>query len=142
MMFGWWAGPMLRTHRAGKGPGRLRGWGLGSSNRRGPGVSSTSGLRGQGTSPGSPAGFLGSSGRGKPLLSFPAPLVWGLGRPRPPASPDLPGLPPMPPRAHAAWRGVWRAGDRPGRSAGVPLISLGVRAPHQRPAGALVVGRH
>ena len=80
----------------------------------------TPGLRGQGTSPGSPAGFLGSSRQGKPLLSFPAPLVWGLGGPLPPASPDLPGLPPMPPRIHAAWRGIWRAGDRPGNSAGSP----------------------
>ena len=52
---------MLRTHRAGKG----------SRNRRFPGVPPTPGLRGRGTSPGSPAGFLGSSGRGKhpPLLS-------------------------------------------------------------------------
>ena len=30
---------MLRTHRAGKGPGGCGGWGLGSRNRRGPGVS-------------------------------------------------------------------------------------------------------
>ena len=31
------------------------------------------------------------------LLSSPAPLIWGLGGPLPPASPDLPGLPPVPP---------------------------------------------
>ena len=31
-------GPMLRTHRAGKGPRGCGGWGLGSRNRRGPGV--------------------------------------------------------------------------------------------------------
>ena len=46
----------------------MGGWGLGSRNRRGPGVPPTPGLRGQGTSPGSPAGFLGSSGQGnRPL---------------------------------------------------------------------------
>ena len=63
-------------------------WGLGSRNRRGPGVPPTPGLRGQGTSPGSPAGFLGSSGRGNPppLLSRSAPP----GGPLPPA--DLPSL--------------------------------------------------
>ena len=54
-----------------KRPGICGGWGLGSRNRRGPGVPHTPGLRGQGTSPGSPAGFLGSSWGGKcpPLLS-------------------------------------------------------------------------
>ena len=65
----------------------LWGWGLGSRNRRGPGVTPTPGLRGQGTSLGSPAGFLGSSGWGKrpPLLSCSS----GLGGLLPPASPDL-----------------------------------------------------
>ena len=189
---------MLRTHRAGKGPGGCGGWGLGSRNRRGPGVPPTPGLRGKGTSPGSPAGFLGSSGWGRrpPLLSCSS----GLGGPLPSASPDLPDFPPMPPRTHAAWRGLWRAGDQLGSSAGsparvgrsitlrssplllegpsclpllisdlpglrgadpvwpplllpsqspyilpvhfgVPSISLGIRVPHQQPAGALVVGR-
>ena len=87
---------MLRTHRVGKGPGGCGGWSLGSRNRRGPGVPPTLCLRGQGTSPGSPAGFLTSSGWGKhpPLLSCSS----GLGGPLLPASPDLPGLPPMPPR--------------------------------------------
>ena len=103
---------MLRTHRAGKGPGGSGGWGLGSRNRRGPGVPPTSGLRGQGTSPGSPAGFLGSSGWGKgsPLLSCSS----GLGGPLLPASPDLPCLPPMPPGP--MWLG--EGGDRSGSSAG------------------------
>ena len=75
----------------------------------------TPGLRGQGTSPGSPAGFLGSSGQGKrpPLLSCSS----GLGGPLQSASPGLPDLPPMPPRTHTAWRRLWRAGDRPGSSA-------------------------
>ena len=83
---------MLRTHRAGKGPGGCGGWGLGSRNRRGPGVPPTPGLRGQGTSPGNSAGFLGSSGRGKhpPLLSCSS--CWGLGAPLPPTSPDHPSL--------------------------------------------------
>ena len=94
---------MLRTNRAGKGPGGCEGWGLGSRNTRGPGVPPTPGLRGQGTSPGSPAGFLGWSGWGKcpPLLSCSS----GLGGPLPPASPDLPSLPPMSPRTYVAWRG-------------------------------------
>ena len=109
---------MLRTHRAGKGPGDCGGWGLGSRNRRDPGVSPTPGLRGQGTSPGSSAGFLCSSGWDKypPLLSCSS----GLGGPLPPASPDLPGLPPMPPRTHAVRRVLWRAGGWPGDSAGSP----------------------
>ena len=57
---------MLRTYRAGKGPWGCGGWGLGSTEQL-----PTPGLRGQGTSPGSPAGFLGSSGWGKrpPFLS-------------------------------------------------------------------------
>ena len=79
---------MLRTHRAGKGPGGSGGWGLGSRNRRGPGMSPTSDLRRQGTSPGSPAGFLGLSGRGKcpPLLSCSSRT----------ASPTCLSLPPQP----------------------------------------------
>ena len=67
---------MLRTHRAGKGPGVCGGWGLDSRNGRGPGVPPTPGLRGRRTSPGSPAGFLGSSGWGKALFSSPALEVW------------------------------------------------------------------
>ena len=41
----------------------------------------------------------------------------------PPASPDLPGLRPMPLRTHAAWRGLWRARDWSGSSAGSPGLS-------------------
>ena len=109
---------MLRTHRAGKGPGGCGEWGLGSRNRRGPGVPPTPALRGQGISPGSPAGFLGLSGWGKcpPFLSCSS----GLGGPLPPASPDPPGLLPMPPDqcSRGGGGGAWRAGDRPGSSAG------------------------
>ena len=36
--FGQWAGPILRTQRAGKDPRGCGEWGLGSSNRKGPGV--------------------------------------------------------------------------------------------------------
>ena len=60
---------MLRTHRAGKGPGGCGGQGLGSRNRRGPGVPPNPGLRGWGASPGSPAGSPCPSGWGDcPLL--------------------------------------------------------------------------
>ena len=38
VLFGWWVGPMFKTHRAGKGPGGCGGWGLGSRNRRVPDV--------------------------------------------------------------------------------------------------------
>ena len=86
---------MLRTHRAGKGFEGCGGWGLSSRNRRGPGVPPTPGLRGQGTSSGSPAGFLGSSGWGKCRLLLSC--FSGLWGPLLPASPDLPCLPPMPP---------------------------------------------
>ena len=81
---------MLKTYRAGKSPGGCGGWGLGSRNRRGPGVAPTPRLRGQGISLGSPAGFVGSSGWGKhpPFLSCSSHLGWPL----PPASPDLPSL--------------------------------------------------
>ena len=105
---------MLRTHRSGKGPGGCGGWGLGSRNRRDPGVPPTPGLRGQGTSPGRPAGFLGSSGQGShPLLlshsswmAPPACLSW---------SPWPPSYAPQDPRS---LEGLWRAGDQPGSSAG------------------------
>ena len=74
----------------------------------------TPALRGQWTSPGSPAGFLGSNGWDKrpPLLSCSS----GLGGPLPPASPDLPGLPPMPPGPMrlGGTGGPWRAGTHLG----------------------------
>ena len=99
---------MLKTHRAGKGPGGCRGWGLGSRNRRAPGVSPTPGLRGQGTSSGSPAGFLGMNGWGKhpPLLlllsgralpTCPSCSPWPQGRPSCLASTSLPPAVPLHP---------------------------------------------
>ena len=36
MRFGWWAGPMLRTHRAGKGPGGRGGMWLRLKEQKGP----------------------------------------------------------------------------------------------------------
>ena len=114
---------MLRTQRAGKGPGGCEGWSLGSRNRRGTDVPPTPGLRGHGTSPGSPAGFLGLSGWGKrpPLLSCSSGL--GSGR-APPACLSLSPWPPSyAPRTHVAWRGEegpWRVGDQPRSSAGSP----------------------
>ena len=191
---------MLRTHRAGKGPGGGAGGGgavLGSRNRRGPGVPPNPGLRGQGTSPGSQQTSWARVGRANTLLSSPAPPVWegpfclpllispasllcpqepmqpgrgfggqgiGLGAqqapwarvsraitlhsspasprgPLLPASPNLPGLRDANP--------VWPPLLLPLQSpyvlpvhSGVPPVSLGVRVPHQWPAGALVVGRH
>ena len=84
---------MLRTNRAGKGPGGCEGWGLGSRNTRGPGVPPTPGLRGQGTSPGSPAGSLCLSGRGiGPLLLLEGPSCVPL-----PFSPRLPSYAPKDP---------------------------------------------
>ena len=129
---------MLRTHIAGKGHGSCGEWVLGSRNRRGPGVPPSPGLRERGTSPGRPASFLGLSGWGKcpPLLSCSSGPRGSL----PPASPDLPGLRGTDP--------VWPPLLLPSQSPHilpvhleVPPISLGVRVPHQWPAGTLVVER-
>ena len=85
----------------------------------------TPGLRGSGTSPGSPAGFLGSSGWGKcpPLLSCSSCL--GIGRAPTggsllPASPDLPGLTPVPPGPTKPGWGFGGGGYRPVSSTGSP----------------------
>ena len=77
---------MLRTHRAGKGPGGCAGWGLGSRNRRGPGVPPTPGLRGRGPQLGSLQASWAGVGGAIALHSSPAPP----GGPLPPASPILP----------------------------------------------------
>ena len=106
---------MLRTDRAGKGPGGCGG-GLRLKEQKGPRFAPPSpGLRGWGTSQGSPAIFLGSVGWGS------CPLLLALSSRRaPPACLSFSplGLLPMPPRTHETWRGLWRAGDRPGSSAG------------------------
>ena len=103
---------MLKTHRAGKGPGDCGRWDLGSRNIRGPGVTPTPGLRGQGTSPGSPAGFLGLSGQGKhpPLLSFSYSL-WS-GKAPPTCLSSSPQPPSYAPRTNAAGREGWALVDR------------------------------
>ena len=68
---------MLRTDRAGKGPGDCV-WGVGFRLNRTEGTQVCPphlvSIRGQGTSPGSPADFLGSSGQGQ-TPSSPASLV-------------------------------------------------------------------
>ena len=110
---------MLRTPRAGKGPGGCGGWGLGSRNRRGPGMpppappsqragdvtwdpSRLPGLQWVGQMPSSPLLLL-RSGRAPPAC-----LSWS------------PWPPSYAPRTHVAWRGLGRQG-----------ISLGARqAPH------------
>ena len=91
-----------------------------------------------GTSPGSPAGFLGLSGWGKcpPLLSCSS----GPRGPLPPVSPDLPSLRGSDP--------LWPPLLLPPQSPhilpahlGVPPVSLSIRFPHQQLAGALAVRR-
>ena len=78
-----------------KRPWGLWGVGLRLKEQKGPRHASHPWSQRAGTSPGSPAGFLGSSGWGRypPLLSWSS----GLGGPLLPASPDLLGLTPMPP---------------------------------------------
>ena len=125
---------MFRTQRARKGPGGCGGWGLDSRNRRGPGVPPTPGLRGQGTSPGSPAGFLCSSGQAKrsPLLSCSSSL--GSGRAPPACLSWSPHPPSCVPKDPHTLEGPWRAGDRHGSSAGSPNLSGRANCPHSSPA--------
>ena len=112
------------------------GMGLGSRNRRGPGVPPTPGLMGQGPHLGAQLASWARVGGTVTLRFSPAPPGWLL----PPASPDLPGLRGANP--------VWPLLLLPPQSPyvllvhlWVPPISLGARVPHQRPAGALVVER-
>ena len=112
---------MVRIRVAGKGPGDCGQWGLGSRNRRGPGVSPIHGLRGRGTSPGSPACSPGLSGQGnRPLL-----LSCSYWRAPPTClSCSRFGLLPMPPGPMplGGRGGPWRAGDWSGSSAGSPFL--------------------
>ena len=86
---------MLRTHRTGKGPGGCGVWGLGTTEQKGP--KHASGLRGQGTPPGSPVGFPAWVGGAAALCSSPAPLVLESPSCLPPLfSPSLPPTPPGP----------------------------------------------
>ena len=67
---------MLRTHKAGKGPGGCRGWALGSRNRRGPGVTPPLVSEGRGPHLGAQQASWSRMGRANTLLSSPAPPVW------------------------------------------------------------------
>ena len=79
-------------------------WGLGSKQQKGP--RHASGLRGWGTLPESPAGFLGPSGWDKrPLLLSHSS---GPGGPLLPASPILPQPPSYVPSTNTASRGPLR----------------------------------
>ena len=71
--------------------------GLGSRNRRAPGVPPLLVPEGRGPHLGAQQASWARVGGANALLSSSAPLVWGLGGPLLPASPDLPSLPPMPP---------------------------------------------
>ena len=86
---------MLRTHRTGKGPGGCGGWGLGSTEQKGPRCAPYAWSQRAGDFTWEPSRLPGLSGWGKcpPLLSCSS----SPGGPLPPASPDLPSLPPMPP---------------------------------------------
>ena len=66
-------------------------------------------LGGQGTSLGLQQAPRALVGEANALCSSATPPGWLL----PLSSPDLHSLPPMPPRTRAAWRGLWRVGDRP-----------------------------
>ena len=93
-------------------------------------------LGGQGTGLGAQQAPQAWVSRANALCSSPTPPR----RPLLPVSPDLPGLRGTDP--------VWPPLLLPPQSShillvhlGVPPISLGIRVPHQRPAGVLVVGR-
>ena len=96
---------MFRTHRAGKGPGNCGGWGLGSRNRRGPGMPPTlPWSQRAGDLTWEPVRLPGLECWSSPLLllwSWMAPPTCLSWSPRPPS---------CAPRTHAAWRGLWREG--------------------------------
>ena len=84
---------MLRTHKEGKVPGGCGGWGLGSRNRRGPGVPPPLVSEGREPHLGAQPASWAQVGGANTLYSSHAPPGWPLL----PVYPDLPGLPPMPP---------------------------------------------
>ena len=121
---------MLRTHRAGKGPGGCRGWGLGSRNRRGLGLPPPL-FSEAGDLTWEPSRLPGLEWAGQ-MLSVLLPLL-------PEGHSHLPLLiswaSPLPPRTHAASRGLWRRGTGLGaqqalragwarRSPSAPLLLL------------------
>ena len=119
---------MLRTHRAGKGPGSCGGVGLRLKEQKGPRCAPHPWSQRAGDFTWESSRLPGLKWAGQmpssPLLSFSS-----LGGPLLPASPDLPSLPPIPPRTHAACRGLWRARDWSGSSAG----SLGLNGQGNHP---------
>ena len=124
---------MLRTHRAGKGPGGCGGVGLRLKEHKGPRRAPHPWSERAGDLTWAPSRLPVPEWAGQSPSTPP-------GVPLPPASSDLPSL-----------RGtdlVWPPLLHPPRSSytllvhsGVPPASLGVRVPHQWQAGALVVGR-
>ena len=123
---------MLRTHRAGKALGAV-GWGLGSGNRRDPGVPPTLVSEVRGPHLGAQQASWAGVGGAIALRSSPAPPAGPL----PPAPPDLPSFPPMlpgPMRLGGGWalegRGrAWELSRLPGfewagQSPSAPLLLL------------------
>ena len=116
--FGWWVGPMLRTHWAGKGSGRFGGCGLGSTEQKAPRNASRLWSQRVRDPTWEPSSLPGLEWVGqKP--SAPLLLLWSWRSP-PTCLSGSPQPPSYAPRAHAAWRGLCRLGDRPGSSAGSP----------------------
>ena len=107
---------MIRTHRAGKGPGGCVGWGLGSRNRKVPGVTPRMVSEGRGPHLGAQQASWARVGRANTLPSSPAPPGWPL----PPATPDLTGLPPMSPGPTQPGWG-FGGGNQLGSSASSPV---------------------
>ena len=91
---------MLKTHRAGKGPGDcVGGLGLRLKEQKGPRRAPPPLVsEGMGLHLGAQQASWARVGGANALISCPAPPLWGLGGAFPPASPDLLGLPPMSPR--------------------------------------------
>ena len=96
-------GANAQDHRAGKGPGGCEGWGLGSRNRRGPGVPPTLVSEGRRPHLGTHQASWAQVVRAVTLCSSPA----SPRGPLPPASPDFPGLSPMP---SGSWWPGWGFG--------------------------------
>ena len=134
---------MLRTHRAGKGPGGCEGWGLGSTEQKGPQDPHSLEGASEGIGPGpraqqtSRADWAGETLGALPPILAPEGPSWH-GNPSPfQATPQghwtclvfispLPSVPPC-----------------PTGSFGCSFRLLGCQGPpHQHPTGALIVGRH
>ena len=80
MGFSWWMGPMLRTHRAGKGLGDFGGLGLGSTEQKGPRCASRLWSQRVGDSTWEPCRLTGLEWVGQ-MPSAPLQLLWSWGAP-------------------------------------------------------------